>query len=299
MAMEPFDTFYQERKQLVIKQRDFNPYSIELDESKLISTDQLLIEGKTEIGSGGYSTVFKGWYKDEVVAIKYIENDDRRKRENQNVIKKEIDILSQMKNDNIVKFIGASVHPAACIIVMEYVDGKSLEDFIKEEVFDLTKSLRFALDISRAMEHVHEKKIIHMDLKPENILISTDLSTLKLVDFGIAVGETAERTQTLPKAGSYLYTAPELLRRMKYDHKVDIYSFSLIFWGMLKNELPFEDMNLHDIKTKVVEQGTRPCLEGIPSEISSLLQRCWSDEINLRPDFTDVVKELSEFIGSS
>uniref|UniRef100_F6GWY8 Protein kinase domain-containing protein n=1 Tax=Vitis vinifera TaxID=29760 RepID=F6GWY8_VITVI len=184
------------------------------------------------------------------VAIKMIQpnktsavSPDRKEK-----FQREVTILSRVKHENIVKFIGASIEPTMMIIT-ELMKGGTLQQYlwsIRPNSPDLKLSLSFALDISRVMEYLHANGIIHRDLKPSNLLLTEDKKQIKVCDFGLAREETAGDMTT--EAGTYRWMAPELFStvplprgaKIHYDHKVDVYSFAIILWELLTNRTPFK-----------------------------------------------------------
>ncbi|XP_043700083.1 tyrosine-protein kinase Fer-like [Telopea speciosissima] len=288
---------------------------------KLTLTNENIIVSKGGIYVGkGYAS--NGMYNDDVVAIKWIKNNPKN-RENQRMIEREIHILSQMNHDNIVKFIGAAAHEACIIIVMEFMEGGALVDYLADDdkTVDLKKSIRFALDISKSTEYVHGKNILHQDLKTGNLALSKDKVTVKLLDLGLGEDEITEMNV---KSGTTMYMAVE--SDLNYDLKTDIYSFSIILWELLTDQSPFGvytgnlalskdkmtvkllDFGLGEDETteKNVKSGTamymapedkRPSLKGIPEAIIPLLERCWETAPHTRPEFNEISKRLIEFFG--
>ncbi|XP_042509470.1 serine/threonine/tyrosine-protein kinase HT1-like [Macadamia integrifolia] len=279
---------------------------IEIDESLKIDINLLTV--KTLISSGGQSAVYEGRYKGVPVALKIISQlaVSNASLDNKDKILREIMILSRVKHENVVKFIGASSHPTF-IIVMEYLKNGSLKNYLRRIKpyggIDLKCSINFALDISEAMECLHSNGIIHRDLKPSNLLLSENFEKLKLCDFGLAREESLTENMTAG-SGTLRWMAPEMfgegsLKRgdkVHYDHKVDVYSFSMILWEMLNNCIPFEGMGNFQAAYAAKQKAIRPSLENVPKGIATLLKMCWAADPSHRPEFIHITKALSEFL---
>jgi serine/threonine protein kinase len=158
------------------------------------------------------SLVFKGKYQKQEVALKIFKNDFINQEDNVN-FSKELQLISKLKHQNVVNFIGYIAENNKFGIVLEYCKKKNLKTFIeknlkkkilfndkkkkenyKKKKFDFKKKLKLLLDISKGMDYLHFKDIIHRDLKLENILITKD-SIAKISDFGIS-RTVDDRTKT-------------------------------------------------------------------------------------------------------
>ncbi|MEJ2147307.1 MAG: protein kinase [Acidobacteriota bacterium] len=134
------------------------------------------------------------------------------------------------------------------VIVMEYVDGQTLQQKIAEGPLALREALRIGLEVSEALELAHKKDIIHRDLKPSNIMLTAD-GHAEIMDFGLAKkvgqedGTEQDLTTALTKEGSTLgtlpYMSPEQLKAEAVDHRTDIFSFGVILYEMLTGVHPF------------------------------------------------------------
>ncbi|KAK2996532.1 hypothetical protein RJ639_025359 [Escallonia herrerae] len=263
---------------------------VKLDQNLLIDSDQLSIGPM--IGEGSYSIVFQGLYKSIPVAIKVIQSDKSSAvgPEGKEKFEREITLLSRVTHDNIVKFIGASMEPIM-MIVTELMEGGTLQKFlwnIRPHCPDLMLSLSFALGISRAMEYLHAKGIIHRDLKPSNLLLNKDKNKIKVADFGLAREETGGEMTT--EAGTYRWMAPELFIidpiqtgvKKHYDHKVDVYSFSMVRNNMMV--------------AYAAVKNQRPSIDDIPKDIVPLLESCWAEEPADRSEFMQITECLASFL---
>ncbi|XP_071914506.1 serine/threonine-protein kinase STY13 isoform X2 [Coffea arabica] len=166
------------------------------------------------ISEGPYSIVYEGLYNSVPVAVKVIQPDisSNVSPERMEKFEREAVMLSRVKHDNIVKFIGAAMEPAL-IVLTELMKGGTLQKYLwslRPNCPDMKLSLNLALGISRAMQYLHANGIIHRDLKPSNLLLTEDKNKIKLADFGLAREEAAG--EMTAEAGTYRWMAPENLR---------------------------------------------------------------------------------------
>lgn len=282
-------------------------YDFQFDDKWLIDPKLLFVGPK--IGEGAHAKVYEGKYKEKNVAIKIIQLGDtpeeRAKQEGR--FAREITLLSRVQHKNLVKFIGACKE-SMMVVVTELLVGGSLRKYmmsLRPKRIDMRVALAFALDIAQVMECLHGNGIIHRDLKPDNLLLTADQKKVKLADFGLAREETLTEMMTA-ETGTYRWMAPELystvtLRRGEkkhYDNKVDVYSFSIVLWELLTNRMPFEGMSNLQAAYAAAFKNARPSVENLPEELVFILQCCWAEDPNLRPNFTQIVRMLSEFLIS-
>ncbi|KAK4368016.1 hypothetical protein RND71_011808 [Anisodus tanguticus] len=248
--------------------------NVTIDKKLLIDLHQLSIGPM--LSDGPYSVVYEGLYKSMPVAIKIIQPDMSANvsPERKEKFQREVTLLSKVKHDHIVKFIGASMEPAL-MLVTELMRGGTLQKYLwstRPQCPDLKLSLSFALGISRAMEYLHGIGIIHRDLKPSNalpisypvpvvgerwhvspgisqgnLLLTEDKRIVKLADFGLAREEADSEMTT--EAGTYRWMAPEKLR---------------------------------------------PSMDNIPRDIEPLLRSCWAEDPAERPEF----EQISDFLAN-
>lgn len=279
-----------------------------LEERFLINPKLLFVGPK--IGEGAHGKVYEGKYLDQKVAVKILqptENpDDHAKLEAG--FAREVSMLARVQHRNLVKFVGACMEPVM-VIVTELMEGRSLKKYMlthRPNLLDLRCSVKFALDIAQAMDCLHGNGIIHRDLKPDNLLLTADQKTLKLVDFGLAREETLAEMMTA-ETGTYRWMAPELYstvtlrhgEKKHYNHKVDVYSFAIVLWELLTNRMPFEGMSNLQAAYAAAFKNTRPAIsKSLPEDLVFILQSCWAEDPDVRPNFAQVVRMLTAFLGT-
>jgi serine/threonine-protein kinase len=195
------------------------------------------------IGVGGMSVVYKAYdnVDDRIVAIKvlkeeFLNNEDFKRR-----FKNESKAIALLSHPNIVKVYDVNFGEKLQYIVMEYIDGITLKEYItKQGAITWNDALFFMTQILRAVQHAHDKGIVHRDIKPQNIILLQN-GNIKVTDFGIARFSRSEtRTLTEQAIGSVHYIAPEQAKGEHTDEKADIYSLGVVLYEMLAGTVPFE-----------------------------------------------------------
>ncbi|HIY34554.1 MAG TPA: Stk1 family PASTA domain-containing Ser/Thr kinase [Candidatus Eubacterium faecigallinarum] len=205
------------------------------------------LDGRYEIqeiiGVGGMSVVYKAYdnVDDRIVAVKilkdeFLTNDDFVRR-----FKNESKAIALLSHPNIVKVYDVSFGEKLQYIVMEYVDGITLKEYIqKQKSITWNDALFFTTQILRALQHAHDKGIVHRDIKPQNIILLSN-GNIKVADFGIARFSRSEtRTLTDTAIGSVHYISPEQAKGEFTDERADIYSVGVVLYEMLAGKVPFE-----------------------------------------------------------
>lgn len=284
------------------------PAGFYLEERFLINPKLLFVGPK--IGEGAHGKVYEGKYLDQKVAVKILqptENpEDHAKLEAG--FAREVAMLARVQHRNLVRFVGACREPVM-VIVTELLEGRSLKKFMlaqRPNLLDLRCSVKFALDVAQAMDCLHANEIIHRDLKPDNLLLTADQKTLKLVDFGLAREETLAEMMTA-ETGTYRWMAPELYstvtlrhgEKKHYNHKVDVYSFAIVLWELLSNRMPFEGMSNLQAAYAAAFKHTRPAIsKSLPEDLVFIIQSCWAEDPDVRPNFAQVVRMLTAFLST-
>lgn len=208
------------------------------------------LDGRYEImeviGVGGMAVVYKAFdnIDHRIVAVKilkqeYLTNEDFKRR-----FRNESKAIAVLSHPNIVKVYDVSFGDAIQYIVMEYIEGITLKEYITQQgAVNPREAIYFITQILRALKHAHDKGIVHRDIKPQNILLISD-GTIKVTDFGIArMSENATRTMTDGAIGSVHYISPEQAKGSITDSRTDLYSAGVILYEMLTGKLPFQSDN--------------------------------------------------------
>ncbi len=223
-------------------------------------------EIKEVIGVGGMAVVYKAYdnVEDKIVAIKILKEEFSNNEEFLRRFKNESKAIAMMSHPNIVKVNDVSFGDLIQYIVMEYIDGITLKQYIEREgSLPWKDAVHFILQVLRGLQHAHDRGIVHRDVKPQNIMVLQD-GTIKVTDFGIARFARSEQKTITDKAiGSVHYISPEQARGEVTDEKSDVYSVGVILYEMLTGQLPFQAENA--VSVAIMQLQREPSL---PTEIN-------------------------------
>nr|XP_009406071.1 PREDICTED: serine/threonine-protein kinase STY46-like [Musa acuminata subsp. malaccensis] len=257
--------------------------------------ERKLLKMGEKIASGSCGDLFRGSYLGQDVAIKVIRSDHL----NESLLlefHQEVSILKKIQHENVVRFIGVCTKPSQFCIVTEYMHGGNLYDYLHKHhnILELTMLLKFAIDICKGMEYLHQNNIIHRDLKTANLLMDSNL-VVKVADFGVARIQNQAGVMTA-ETGTYRWMAPEVINHLPYDQKADVFSFAIVLWELTTSKIPYETMTPLQAALGV-RQGLRPVLpEYMHPRLLDLMQRCWEAAPAERPTFSDIRVELEELL---
>uniref|UniRef100_A0A803NJ03 non-specific serine/threonine protein kinase n=2 Tax=Cannabis sativa TaxID=3483 RepID=A0A803NJ03_CANSA len=257
--------------------------------------DRRLLKIGERIASGSCGDLYRGVYFGEDVAVKILRSEHLNCAQ-EDEFAQEVAILREVHHRNVVRFIGACTKFPNLCIVTEFMPGGSLYDYLHKNrnVVKLPQLLKFAIDVCRGMEYLHQNDIIHRDLKTANLLMDTD-NVVKVADFGVARFQSQGGVMTA-ETGTYRWMAPEVINHQPYDQKADVFSFSIVLWELVTAKIPYESMTPLQAALGV-RQGMRPEL---PSDahpkLLELMQRCWDETPCDRPAFSDVRAELENLL---
>lgn len=220
------------------------------------------------IGVGGMAMVYRAYdtIDDRVVAIKILKDEFSASEEFVRRFKNESKAIAVLSHPNIVKVYDVSFGDMIQYIVMEYIDGITLKEYIdNQQQINWKEAVHFTVQILQALQHAHEKGIVHRDIKPQNIMLLQD-GTIKVTDFGIARFSNMEtRTMTDKAIGSVHYIAPEQARGDLTDGKSDIYSVGVMLYEMITGKLPFEADNAVSVAIMQLQSNPKPPQQINPS----------------------------------
>ncbi len=204
------------------------------------------LDGRYEIheliGVGGMAYVYRAYdrQEDRWVAIKILKEEFSNDSDFLRRFRNESKAIALLSHPNIVRIYDVSFGDQIQYIVMEYIDGITLKQYIEQQgAIRWQEVVHFMIQILDALEVAHDKGIIHRDIKPQNILLLSD-GTIKVTDFGIArFVESETQTMTDKAIGSVHYISPEQARGDYITDKADIYSTGVMMYEMLTGRLPF------------------------------------------------------------
>ena len=227
------------------------------------------------IGTGGMANVYKAVVVAQngpvpagtEVAVKVLRQELMHDPDLVRRFKNESKAISLLNHPNIVKVYDVSVSDNLQYIVMEYVDGMTLREYLNERGGKLTsrETVHFISQILKALDHAHRNGVVHRDIKPQNIML-LDNGQLRMMDFGIARVSRAENQLTGGKAmGSVHYISPEQAKGEETDRKSDIYSVGVMMYEMLSGKLPFDADDVVEVALKQISDQPKSLQELNPT----------------------------------
>ncbi|KYQ92337.1 putative transmembrane protein [Tieghemostelium lacteum] len=255
------------------------------------------------VGEGSFGVVYRGMWRGQEVAIKQMKVSSI----NMDEVYREMDLMSKLRHPNIISFIGAVMSSDNLCIVSEFVPLGSLGDILYKgnKRLSLPQKIRIALDIAKGCNFLHQCGIIHRDLKPDNILVvslAVDAPiTIKISDFGTSK-EAAELdySKFTNAVGTPIYMSNQILEKKDYDNATDVYSYAVMFYEIIIEEVPFSEIkNMWDIPRFVIS-GKRPTkgLENVDPSIVKIINECWAQEATDRPSFKDIIPRLEQILDN-
>ena len=244
------------------------------------------------IGTGGMANVYKAVVgpggpvpEGTVVAVKVLRQELMHDPDLVRRFKNESKAISLLNHPNIVKVYDVSVSENLQYIVMEYVDGMTLREYLNERGGKLTsrETVHFISQILKALDHAHRNGVVHRDIKPQNIML-LDNGQLRMMDFGIARISRAENQLTGGKAmGSVHYISPEQAKGDETDFTSDIYSVGVMMYEMLSGHLPFDADDVVEVAIKQISdkpQNLQELAPNVPHGLVEITERAMAK----RPD---------------
>jgi len=230
-----------------------------------------------KIGGGGMAVVYKARCRllDRFVAVKMLRPEFTNDEEFVKRFRIEAQAAASLSHPNIVSIFDVGNEDGVHYIVMEYVDGVTLKEYISREgVLDWRETLEIAIQICSAIEHAHRNHIVHRDIKPHNILLTRE-GIAKVTDFGIARAVSSSTlTMVGTTIGSVHYFSPEQARGGFIDEKSDLYSLGIAMYEMVTGRVPFDGETPVAVALKHIQSQAEP-----PSEIDRRVPRSVNDII--------------------
>ncbi|ETV67933.1 TKL protein kinase, variant [Aphanomyces astaci] len=271
------------------------------------------LELDLHLATGGYGTVWRGTYNGDVVAVKML-FEDRKSAAGVSKFIAEVGLMAKLGSPYIVSFIGATwTTLEALALVVEYMNLGDLSDFLRQHTpgeFAWPAKRQCAMDVLQGLIYLHDQKIIHRDIKSRNVLLDTAKPS-KLSDFGVS-REVSSKTMS-QEVGTYLWTAPEILRGDRYTVAADVYSFGVLLGEFDSHQPPYHGVTTTDggpmlgvsIMMKVMQNQLQVQVSAsCPRRIASLVKMCTQNDAKTRPTASEVLQSLlvwavDEDVGNS
>ncbi len=241
-----------------------------------------------KIGSGGMAIVYKARCRllNRYVAIKMLRAEFNEDAEFLKRFETEAQAAASLSHPNIVSVYDVGIHNKLHYIVMEFVEGITLKEYlVNNGPLPIEKIVDFGTQIASALEHAHAKKIIHHDIKPHNIMI-TEEGLLKVTDFGLARAVSASTTIAgVGAIGSVHYASPEQARGGFTDEKSDIYSLGVSMYEMTTGRVPFDGETPVAVAIKHLQKEPTPpsaIAPDVPQSLENIILKCMEKEPSKR-----------------
>jgi len=263
------------------------------------------------IGKGGMGEVFRvADPEGKIFALKRLPR-ELVTEEGLSRFKREAVAASSLEHRNIVRFIELVEHEGRPHIVMEYLEGRTLKYYLKDEKpLDMDNVFAVSIQLAEGLESAHAKGIVHRDLKPGNIFVTSN-GSLKLLDFGIAKlvdavsGTDVTKLERITRTGQILgtaeYMAPEQALGEVIDARADVFSFGCVLYQMLTGRSPFAGENVLEKFGAIMNsdpESLRQLVPSAPEPLAFLAESCLKKNANDRPQtMTNVLSELRKARG--
>lgn len=261
---------------------------------KILGNRYVLLE---KIGEGGMALVYKARCQllNRYVAIKILRPEFTTDEEFIKKFKRESMASASLSHPNIVGIYDVGEEDGIYYIVMEYIHGQTLKEYIKAKgKISSFEAINIAKQISYALEHAHKNGVVHRDIKPQNIMI-TDDKIIKVADFGIArASSTMTMTNTGKVMGSVHYFSPEQARGGYSDHRTDIYSLGVVMYEMIVGKLPYDAESPITVALKHIQESV---IE--PKELDSDIPNALNDIVvkAMQKDMSKRYQNIRDLIG--
>ncbi|MDR2532851.1 MAG: Stk1 family PASTA domain-containing Ser/Thr kinase [Oscillospiraceae bacterium] len=254
------------------------------------------------IGVGGMADIYKARdaVEDKIVAAKILKNELAESEDFLRRFRNESKAIALLSHPNIVKIYDVGFSDKVQFIVMEYIDGITLTEYIERQgVLKWRDALHFVTQILRALQHAHDRGIVHRDIKSQNVMLLSD-GTIKVMDFGIArFNRETDKTISEKAIGSVHYISPEQARGDSTDEKSDIYSVGVMLFEMLTGRKPFDGDNPVSIALMHMQaQPKRPTEinSSIPDGLEEITLKAMQKEPEKRYQTAgELINDIDEF----
>ena len=246
------------------------------------------------IGHGATATVYLGRdpFAQRDVAIKVASPDILKNAERgklyTHLFLNEASLVGKLAHPHIVQIYDAVVAEDLCYIVMEHVEGGTLEEYtIPGKLLPIERVVEIVFKCTRALEFAHRLGITHRDIKPANILYAgndANSGEIKISDFGAAIVDVPERT-LVSGIGSPAYMSPQQVREQPLDHRTDIYSLGVVMYQLLTGNLPFQASTSYNVIYQIIHKDPpRPSsVRGdVPPVLDAIVARAMHKEVQQR-----------------
>ena len=254
------------------------------------------------IGVGGMADIYKAKdiTEDRIVAVKILKTEFVGSEDFIRRFRNESKAIALLSHQNIVKIYDVGFTDKLQFIVMEYIDGITLTEYIsKQGVLKWKDVVHFTMQILKALQHAHDRGIVHRDIKPQNVMLLND-GTIKVMDFGIArFNRETDKTVSEKAIGSVHYISPEQARGDVTDERSDIYSVGVMMYEMLTGKKPFDGDSPVSIALMHMQSAAKKMSEinnAIPEGLEEITEKAMQKEPSKRYQTAgEMIRDIEEF----
>ncbi len=254
-----------------------------------------------QIGTGGMAVVYKARCHrlNRLVAVKILKDEYFTDEEFRRRFHHEGEAVAMLSHANIVQVYDVSSTDSADYIVMELIDGITLKQYMeKKGTLNWKETLHFSLQIAKALEHAHEKSIVHRDIKPHNIMVLKN-GSVKVTDFGIARVMSKSNTLTKEALGSVHYISPEQAKGGWVDNRSDLYSLGVVMYEMMTGRPPYDGESPVAVAIQHINGGAAMPSKlnpNIPGGLEQIIMRSMAlDAQDRYPTASEMLRDMEEF----
>jgi serine/threonine-protein kinase len=269
---------------------------------KVLGNRYILLE---KIGEGGMALVYKARCQllNRYVAVKILKSEFTTDDEFIKKFKRESLAAASLSHPNIVGIYDVGEQDGIYYIVMEYIQGQTLKDYIKKMPrLSYEEALKIIYQIALALDHAHRNGVVHRDIKPHNILI-TDEKIVKVTDFGIArAASSVTMTNTGTVMGSVHYFSPEQARGGFVDLRTDIYSLGVVMYELLTGALPYDAESPVTVALKHIQDSPVEPLHvdsSIPRAVNDIVLEAMEKDMTMRyQTVREMIDDINEALNN-
>jgi serine/threonine protein kinase len=263
---------------------------------------------KRRIGRGSMGLVYEGYdpFVQRPVAIKVAAPDPAEDPARQRTYRRsffiEAHAAGTLQHPHIVSVYDAGMDGNQAYMVMEYVEGKTLRDFVKPDArLPIDQVIDVIFKCSKALDYAHRHGVVHRDIKPANIMLAAD-GVIKIMDFGVAQLDRLEETQPVGLVGSPYYMSPEQVSEQHVGPQSDLYSLGAVMYQLLTGRPPFEAESYHSLIYQIVHvdaPSVRKSRPELPDALARVVDKALTKDLKVRyQSGAEFANELSALYDS-
>jgi len=240
-----------------------------------------------KLGEGGMGVVYRAQDTklDRIVALKFLPKHLLSDEEAKTRFVHEAKAASALNHNNITTIHDIDQVEDQCFICMEYIEGKSIKELVKERTLSVQEILDIAIQIGEGLNVAHKRHIVHRDIKSDNIMLTRE-GTVKIMDFGLAkLKGVTQLTKPGSTLGTVAYMSPEQAQGMEVDQRSDIFSLGVVLYEMITGQLPFKGEHEAAIIYSIANETPEPLARykaNIPERLQRIVDKALEKDLSTR-----------------